>query len=289
MSRGKSRATEGTPTQAKRWDWPARAAMPALPPGEAHVWVASLERPPGEMRNLWETLSVGERERAKRCRSARKRQRFVAGRAMLRALLGHYLARPPASVALAYTPRGKPHLAPDERLDAAGTALHFNLSHAEDTVLYAFARGRQLGIDIERIRPSPAHRAIAGRFFAPDEVQRLETAPREGFTAAFVACWVRKEACLKAVGAGLALPMREVVVPTRRIEGSAFGIELPGFEGPRRWTGHDLAGLNGYAASLVMEGDVLRISRWEWACPPGASGAATPLGSCRASSSVRSP
>jgi len=183
---------------------------------------------------------------------------------MLRALLGHYLARPPASVALAYAPLGKPHLAQDERLDAGGPAVQFNLSHSEDTALYAFARGRQVGVDLEMIRPSPAHRAIARRFFAPEEVQRLETAPPDEFTAAFVACWVRKEACLKAVGAGLALPMREVVVPARPIAGTAFRIELPRPDGPRRWTGHDLPGLNGFAASFVVEGHGLRVRLYQW-------------------------
>ena len=265
MSRRKSRAMERAPTQAARSNWVVPTAMPALPPNEAHVWVASLERPPQETLGLWETLSEDEHDRANRCRSPRNRRRFIAARGMLRALLGHYLARAPASVVLAYAPRGKPHLAQDERLDAGGLAVRFSLSHSEDTALYAFARGRQVGVDLEMLRPSPAHRAIARRFFAPEEVQRLETAPPGAFTAAFVACWVRKEACLKAVGAGLALPMREVVVPTRPIAGAAFRIELSRFEGPRHWTGHDLPGLDGFAASLVVEGHGLRVRQWEWA------------------------
>jgi len=267
MSRRKSRAMERAPAQAARSDWGAPPAMPTLPPGEAHVWVASLERPPREMGGLWETLSEDERDRANRCRSPRNRRRFIAARGMLRALLGHYLARPPASVALAYTPRGKPYLAQDGP-DAGGPevrAVHFNLSHSEDTALYAFARGREVGVDLETILPSPAHRAIARRFFVPEEVQGLETAPPGAFTAAFVTCWVRKEACLKAVGAGLALPMREVVVPTCRTARPAFHIELSRPDGPRHWTGHDLPGLNGFAASLVVEGHGLRVRLWEWA------------------------
>ena len=264
MSRRESTAMERPPAQDACSDWGAPTTMPVLPRGEAHVWVASLERPRREMDGLWETLNDDERDRANRCRSPRNRRRCVAARGMLRALLGHYLSRPAVSVALACTPRGKPHLAQDERLDAGGPAVHFNLSHSEETVLYAFARGRPVGVDIEMLRPSTAHSDIARRFFAPEEVLRLETAPPGAFTPAFLACWVRKEACLKAVGAGLALPMREVIVPTCRTPRTAFHIELSRTDRPRHWTGHDLPGRDEFVASLVFEGHGLRVRLWEW-------------------------
>ena len=122
-----------------------------------------------------------------------------------------------------------------------------------------------MGVDLEVLRPSPAHHAIARRFFAPEEIRDIEAAPPGEFTAGFIACWVRKEACLKAVGAGLALPMKEVVVPTRPTAGPPFHIELHQPEGLRHWTGHDLAGLRGLAASLVVEGHGLHVRLWEWA------------------------
>ena len=45
-------------------------------------------------------------------------------------------------------------------------SLRFNLSHSGEMVLYAVARGRELGVDLETIRPDFAVDGIARRFFA---------------------------------------------------------------------------------------------------------------------------
>lgn len=46
-------------------------------------------------------------------------------------------------------------------------ALRFNVSHSHGLALYAVARGREIGIDIERVHPNMAHGQIAKRFFSP--------------------------------------------------------------------------------------------------------------------------
>jgi phosphopantetheinyl transferase len=45
------------------------------------------------------------------------------------------------------------------------------MSHCDELAVYAFSHGRELGIDLEAIRPVGEADAIAERFFAPGEQQ----------------------------------------------------------------------------------------------------------------------
>ena len=171
--------------------------------GAVHVWAFPLAAPDGDEAGQQALLSADERARAERFRFDRHRRRFVTGRVTLRRLLGHYLEADPAALTFSYGPAGKPEVAGPE----AARGLSFNLSNSEDWALLAVARGQRLGIDLEAIRDEEDRGAVARRFFAAAEVAALESfaAPRQAET--FCAIWTRKEALLKACGAGLSLPL----------------------------------------------------------------------------------
>jgi len=67
---------------------------------------------------------------------------------------------------------GKPSLAEDEG------GLRFNLAHSEGAALYAFARGREVGVDVELWRDDSASMDVARRFFSAAEVRALGSPPR---------------------------------------------------------------------------------------------------------------
>src|SRR5205823_11985015 len=75
------------------------------------------------------------------------RQRWIAGRTALRALLANALELDPGAVRLRRGIRGRPELDADRTLD-------FNVSHTGDTALIAIATGianeARIGIDLER-------------------------------------------------------------------------------------------------------------------------------------------
>ena len=146
-------------------------------------------------------LSPDERERADRFVFARDRDRFVAGRAFLRLLLAQYLGCEPRALRFRYGPNGKPALA-DERSD-----LHFNLAHSGALAVCALARGSELGVDLERLRPIRDAEGVVRSAFSPREVARLESLPETARLRAFYEGWTRKEAFLKALGHGLARPL----------------------------------------------------------------------------------
>jgi 4'-phosphopantetheinyl transferase len=223
---------------------PAQPRRPWPLASEAHVFFAQLDR---RVRDAAAVLSDDEFARASRFHFDRDRRRFVAGRALLRSILGRYLDVAPGEVAFAYGPNGKPRL--------AGGGLSFNVSHSHGAALFAFTSERRIGVDIER-HPAPDDGdAVARHFFAPAEVATLNSLSGDRRSTAFLRCWTRKEAYIKARGDGLSLAL------------DSFEVSLaPGAEPALLSTRHDppdaarwsLADLSshcpGYVAALAIEG-----------------------------------
>lgn len=171
--------------------------MTEIASDEVHVWRASLDDLSIPIREMTSWLSADERERASRFRVEIHRSRFAAARGLLRLLLARYRSTTPDAVQFAYGQHGKPSLAGD-------TTLHFNVSHTEGWAVYALARV-EVGVDIQELRARTDYARIAARFFSPGEVAELQALPPDRAARAFVACWTRKEAYLKARGLGLSL------------------------------------------------------------------------------------
>ena len=100
---------------------------------------------------------------------------------------------------------GKPHLR-----DAG--SLEFSLSHSEHECLIAVSPGEVVGVDVEVIRPVPDAYALARRHFTASERSEWESVEDSLRIRAFLACWTRKEACLKALGVGVSAPPASVEV-----------------------------------------------------------------------------
>jgi len=173
-----------------------KSPAPALGRGEVHVWTAPFAAMEGPGR-LDALLSPAEIERAARLKVDRIREQFCAARGMLRALLAAYLHLSPSEVPIAYEPSGKPVL------DATVPEWQFNLSHSESLVVYAFARGARIGIDVERLRPIPNLEGIVERFFSSRERETFFALPPALRQQAFFRAWVCKEAVLKGTGQGV--------------------------------------------------------------------------------------
>lgn len=175
--------------------------IPDLPDNQVHVWQASLATEPGELARFEGFLSPDEEARAARFCDRQTRNRFVAGRGLLRTILGNYLDHPAAELRFTYGEHGKPSLAGEPRED-----LSFNLSHADDLMMLAVVRGREVGIDLERVQEELPYRAMAEQFLSPRERTELFSLPPDLQLPAFYRCWTRKEAYLKGRGSGFSHP-----------------------------------------------------------------------------------
>jgi len=69
--------------------------------------------------------------------------------------------------------------------------------------LIALTSGRQIGVDIELVRPRPELVDLVTTFFAPAEQAALEQSLEAARCRNFYRLWTRKEAVLKASGQGI--------------------------------------------------------------------------------------
>jgi 4'-phosphopantetheinyl transferase len=212
---------------------------------EIHVWHAALDRDEKILGQLESTLSLDEKARADRFHFVNDRNRFVVARGVLRELLGKYLQQSPASVEFSYGKHGKPFLSGGN----ASTGLCFNLSHSAALAVYAIAKGRNLGIDVERVRPESAGEDIARRYFSAREVSDLQTLSPEARVEGFFHCWTRKEAYLKATGMGLQIALDSFAVSLLPGKPVQF---LSGVES--RWNLAAYHPAEGYVAAVVCDG-----------------------------------
>jgi 4'-phosphopantetheinyl transferase len=234
---------------------------PEMLPGlsqEVHVWRTALDLSEVCLHRLWQALDSEERERANRFHFAKDRDHFIAARGRLRAILSRYLQIQPRDLRFVYGARGKPSLA------GQTGGLRFNLAHSHGLALYAIAEGREVGIDVEFIRPSVAGEGIAERFFSRLEVAALRSLPPTQRQVGFFTCWTRKEAFLKAHGEGLGYGLNQFSVSVAPDEPAAL-VAIPSDpEAAAHWSLQDLAPGPGYVAALAVERPLGNLRCWRY-------------------------
>jgi 4'-phosphopantetheinyl transferase len=171
--------------------------------GEAHVWRAELETVPAGL--------------------------------TLRRVLAPYLGEAPEEIELSAGEHGKPRLADEPE------RLAFNLSHSGPLALVAVARDREVGVDVERVRPERDLLALAERALAPEQAVAVREAAGPERPRLFYELWTRHEARLKCLGVGLAA---RPAWPAPPVAVQALPID-PGF-----------------AAALAVSGEAVPVRCW---------------------------
>jgi 4'-phosphopantetheinyl transferase len=229
-----------------RHAWHRASARPSVARHTVHVWRGFLDRLTAHARAFRDVLAADELQRAARYHFARDFEHFIVRRGLLRVLLGRYLRVDPGQLRLIEGPAGKP--------EVAGTispgAVRFNVSRSDGLVLFAVTLDRQVGVDVERVRPAVADDSVAETFFAPGEVAALRALPAALQPAVFFNAWTRKEAYVKATGQGLTRGLDGV-----RADGSHDELG--------RFTVRTLHPAPGYAAALVVEGRDWELERYD--------------------------
>jgi 4'-phosphopantetheinyl transferase len=230
---------------------PPPAGRLALAADEVHVWRASLRPPPHVLARLQAHLSPDERARAARFRFPEHRDAFVAGRGAQREILARYTGLTPHAHAYAETKYGKQSLAGA----AAELGIHYNVSNSGDLALFAVAAGRELGVDLEKLKPMPDGIDIAQRFFSAPENEVFAALDEGVRDLAFFNCWTRKEAYIKAVGEGLSMPLDRFDVAFAPGEPARLLRTRGDEDEARRWSMAALEPGEGYVGAIVVEGD----------------------------------
>lgn len=130
-------------------------------------------------------------------------KRVLLADILVRAVIASYLRVSNKTIEFNVNKYGKPFL-------KGNCGLHFNVSHSEDWIVCAL-HDEPVGIDIERIRPvEPLE--MAAQLFSDEEYKTLMIRSPEDRQHFFFDLWTLKESYIKAVGAGLSIPLKSFTV-----------------------------------------------------------------------------
>jgi 4'-phosphopantetheinyl transferase len=221
--------------------------MPMAP--LVQVFWVDLDRAAAAALPRWRaTLSADEIARAERLRFARDRNRYIARHGILRLLLAREFDRAPAALRFATNRYGKPLL--------VDGGCEFNLSSSRGFGLFALSADLALGCDIEFHDPRFLAENLPERFFSPAESEELRNLPAAAQTAAFFDGWTRKEACVKARGLGMSLPLDSFDISLAPGERPAL------YRGCDGWSAYSVAPAPDCSAAIVAEsGDWRMVAR----------------------------
>jgi len=223
-----------------------------------------LDIPPELVSTVSEWMDPAEAARAGRYHFEHHRRRFVARRAARRWILAELLGGiAPAEVPFREVGSGKPEVCVMDSVP-----LHFSASHSEEIALVAVCREMPIGVDVEMYRMVEGSLWEVRHLFSEGERMALEQVSERERGKRFFDCWTRKEACVKADGAGLEIPLDSFEVPTGEL-GTGVIVGLKG--GHRHGVEialHALEFRKDVAAALAIEGSGtagVDLRLWDWA------------------------
>ena len=241
--------------------WERRQPTNHLGRAEVHLWSVSLQARPDTLSAFRSILSSDEKERVDRFLRIEDRELYTITRGALRSLLGAYLAIEPSEVEFAYDALGKPSLVGM----GAQAGLNFSVSHSGAQALLGFARGRRIGVDLERVSADADVLELAERYFSSNEFKTLRSLTAEMQHEAFYCGWTRKEAYLKARGEGIFFGLERVEVSLVPGERAIIKKVSDDPNLSENWILEHLLPAPNYIGAVAAEGHdiTLRFFRWE--------------------------
>lgn len=223
----------------------------SIPFNEIHIWTAWLNIDEFDLCGNSVTFCEEAVGRANRFKSEHLGKRFLLGRLKLRCILSLYAGCSPDVLRFSYGSHGKAEL-------ANYPSIKFNQSYSSDLLVVAVSRNREVGIDVEKIS-SDDFDGVAGRVFSARENSALAKFHGRDKSDAFFRIWTRKEAYVKALGAGFSYGMQgfsvswfagdtDVLLCDEASEAAVTSWRVTGIEAPA-----------GYCAALAAAGR-------DWTC-----------------------
>jgi 4'-phosphopantetheinyl transferase len=228
---------------------PAANVRYDLQPDMVHVWRIPVVANAAAAIDFSHWLTSTEQVRASRFTRDEDRLRFQSGRAATRRILARYLGLPAAQVRIDPDTSGKPTLS--SSTVSLARMIQFNLSHSGSWIVAAFARSFPVGIDVESVKADGAGEDLIAYFMSDSERRSLQALPRQRQTAAFFKCWTSKEAFVKGLGLGLAIPLKAIEVCLDPDQPARL-ISAPPEYCPGDWRLHTIEVSQDYAATLAV-------------------------------------
>ncbi|MBO9695039.1 MAG: 4'-phosphopantetheinyl transferase superfamily protein [Sphingopyxis sp.] len=172
------------------------------PAGSFPMWLVDAGRSNAEA--IEHLLSGEEMAAANRFRLRALRRRYIVAHGALRILFRDRYGVPSGEQDIGRNRFGKPHL-------IRFPGLQYSLSYSGDFVMIGVGEGDPIGVDIEVHRVIDDAAALMDIYFtAAERSAVLRRASPGTCSREFLEIWVRKEACVKACGCGLGIPLKDV-------------------------------------------------------------------------------
>jgi len=188
---------------------------PVLPSGEIEVFYGITKDLSSLIPEFETYLSCDEKLRAGKFHFIEDRNTYIACHGMLRMMLSEKLNIEPVDIIIVNDKNNKPFI--------IGNPIYFNITHVRDAFAFVVSKDFYVGIDIEKASRDINYLSIINSFFSPKERDYMIKS-ETGFRDRFFLLWTRKEALLKALGAGIVVDLKciEVSVNSNKISRKSF-------------------------------------------------------------------
>lgn len=220
-----------------------------------HIWKIVYPEINFKSNPISNVLHHDEIERANKFYFETDRKRFIVTRAFLKIIMAKILKISPNDIHFSFNKHGKPEL-------EQNIPIHFNISHSGDIGLIAVSDQGPVGIDVERYRKTMTSGKVAKRFFSADEVDTFLSLPEYQRQEGFFNCWTRKEAFIKALGLGLAMPLSNFSVTLKPGIPAQLLSVTHNNEKASDWLLKDIHMENNYAAAYAIKAKKFEEYYW---------------------------
>lgn len=241
-------------------NWASSPKRLRILPHQVDIWRINLNPAPHLHSVGPEYLSTEEISRMEMFHFEADRRRYLVSHCGLRVILSRYLGNNPDEIRYQYSDKGKPSLMPP-------AGLFFNLSHSHEIALVAVAAHREIGVDVEWVRPLEDIRQLAKTCFSLSEYQAFSQAPPPHNLRVFFNGWTSKEAYIKAVGDGLSIPLDQFDVSMQPQQTSKLVCVAGHPEEAKQWTLREVPLGDEYAAAFAVRAGQVKVrflSFFEW-------------------------
>jgi 4'-phosphopantetheinyl transferase len=224
--------------------------------GPVHVWWTRLDDPALPYGDFIRILSDDERERAEAMPDDLRR-RHICCHGLLRTILARYCGMDAEALVFTTDELGKPRL-----IDPPYPGLSFNLTQDREMGMIAVAEDEEVGVDVEHRSRWQEIACNATEVFTAAELELIDSLPERYQHPTIVRGWVRKEALLKAAGAGLTVRLSDIDV----LSAHARSINLPGRDDAWRLVDLQLPDPDWIAAlAITDDGESIDVQLRHWA------------------------
>lgn len=185
------------------------------------------------------------------------RKREIITKGLLRLLISNYLNLNPVDIEFTNNKFGKPFIS------NSNSGLQFNISHSDDTAVFAFSRTTEIGTDIEKVKVIEDMEGVMNLCFTEYEKRWFNAGNDESKVETFYKIWTIKEAFIKAIGRGFSFDPKDIELTNEPGDHILIrNITSDEFSG-KTYHVRTLDSIPGYVISLVYEGEKdIKIIKW---------------------------